>query len=63
VGQKRILVEITIVHRLSEDKHDRLVNTGLPSLEIDLEEFQTRPATCALLPQGESAVDFSSEAR
>ena len=42
---REILVEITVFHRLMPDKRARLVETGVPSFEIDLGVFQIQQAT------------------
>lgn len=42
---KEILVEITVFHRLMPEKRERLVETGLPSFEIDLSSFKVKQAT------------------
>lgn len=46
-GNQEILVEITVFHRLMPDKRDRLVATGIPSLQIELGEFKVTQATRA----------------
>ncbi|OYY94433.1 MAG: hypothetical protein B7Y41_06250 [Hydrogenophilales bacterium 28-61-23] len=42
---REILVEITVFHRLMPDKQARLVETGVPSFEINLGVFQIQQAT------------------
>lgn len=46
---KEILVEITVFHRLMPEKRERLVETGLPSFEIDLSSFKVKQATRSLV--------------
>lgn len=46
-GDQEILVEITVFHRLMPDKRDRLVATGVPSIQIELAEFKVLQATRA----------------
>lgn len=47
VGDREILVEITVFHRLMPEKLDRLIATGISSLQIDLSEFKVSQATRA----------------
>jgi hypothetical protein len=47
VGDREILVEITVFHRLMPEKLDRLISTGISSLQIDLSEFKVSQATRA----------------
>lgn len=42
---RRLLLEVTVFHRLMPDKLDRLQRTGLPILEVDLGVFRTKQAT------------------
>jgi len=42
---REILVEITVFHRLMPEKQARLIETGVPVLEIDLGVFKTQQAT------------------
>lgn len=42
---REILVEITVFHRLMPEKQARLIETGVPILEIDLGVFKTQQAT------------------
>lgn len=42
---REILVEITVFHRLMPDKQSRLIETGVPTIEIDLSVFKTQQAT------------------
>lgn len=42
---REILVEITVFHRLMPEKQTRLIETGVPILEIDLGVFKTQQAT------------------
>lgn len=44
-----ILIEITVFHRLMPDKQERLVETEISSIQINLEQFQSRQATRELL--------------
>jgi len=46
---RRILVEITVFHRLMPEKQQRLIDTGLPSFEIDLGIFKTQQASRELV--------------
>ncbi|MBK7955410.1 MAG: hypothetical protein IPK02_16495 [Candidatus Accumulibacter sp.] len=46
---KEILVEITVFHRLMPKKQERLIETGLPSFEIDLSAFKSKQATRELV--------------
>lgn len=43
--ERRLLIEVTVFHRLMPDKQERLEKTGLAILEIDLNEFRTMQAT------------------
>ncbi len=45
----KILIEVTVFHRLMPDKQERLVKTGIPSIQIDLGQFKTKQATRVLL--------------
>ena len=45
VRDREILVEITVFHRLMPEKLERLVSTGIASLQIDLAEFKVTQAT------------------
>jgi competence protein CoiA len=45
IADQEILVEITVFHRLMPEKRDRLIATGIPSLQIDLSEFKVSQAT------------------
>jgi hypothetical protein len=47
IADREILVEITVFHRLMPEKRDRLIATGLSSLQIDLSEFKESQATRA----------------
>jgi len=47
IADREILVEITVFHRLMPDKRERLQATGLPSMQIDLDEFKVQHATRA----------------
>jgi C4-dicarboxylate-specific signal transduction histidine kinase len=47
VADREILVEITVFHRLMPEKLDRLIATGISSLQIDLSEFKVSQATRA----------------
>ena len=47
VADREILVEITVFHRLMPEKRDRLIATGISSLQIDLSEFKVSQATRA----------------
>jgi len=47
VADREILVEITVFHRLMPEKRERLLATGIPSLQIDLSEFKVSQATRA----------------
>ena len=42
---REILVEITVFHRLMPEKQSRLIETGVPTIEIDLSVFKTQQAT------------------
>jgi hypothetical protein len=44
-GDQRLHVEIVVFHRLGEDKRDRLVQCGVPCIEIDLSAFQSQQAS------------------
>lgn len=44
-----ILIEVTVFHRLMPDKQERLVETKIPSIQINLEQFKSRQATRELL--------------
>lgn len=45
----RILIEVTVFHRLMPDKQARLIKTEIPSIQIDLGQFKSRQATRELL--------------
>lgn len=45
----KILIEVTVFHRLMPDKQERLVKTEIPSMQINLEQFKSRQATRDLL--------------
>ena len=45
IRDREILVEITVFHRLMPEKLERLVSTGIASLQIDLAEFRVTQAT------------------
>ncbi len=45
----KILIEVTVFHRLMPDKLARLVKTEIPSMQINLEQFKTRQVTRDLL--------------
>ncbi|MCF8198700.1 MAG: hypothetical protein K9J42_08035 [Sulfuritalea sp.] len=47
VADREILVEITVFHRLMPEKRDRLIATGISSMQIDLGEFKVSQATRA----------------
>jgi hypothetical protein len=47
VADREILVEITVFHRLMPEKRERLIATGISSLQIDLGEFKVSQATRA----------------
>jgi len=47
VADREILVEITVFHRLMPEKRERLIATGISSLQIDLSEFKVSQATRA----------------
>lgn len=47
VADREILVEITVFHRLMPEKRDRLIATGISSMQIDLSEFKVSQATRA----------------
>lgn len=52
IGQLKgheILIEVTVFHRLMPDKQERLVETKIPSIQINLEQFKSRQATRELL--------------
>lgn len=42
---RRLLIELTVFHRLMPDKRERLVKTGIPSVHVDLGRFRTWQAT------------------
>ncbi len=44
-----ILIEVTVFHRLMPDKRERLVETRIPSIQINLEQFKSRQVTRDLL--------------
>lgn len=44
-----ILIEVTVFHRLMPDKKERLLETKIPSMQINLEQFQAKQATRGLL--------------
>lgn len=48
-SDRRLIVEITVFHRLMPEKQERLKKTGLAILEIDLAEFKTKQVTRELL--------------
>ena len=48
---RRILVEITVFHRLNPEKRQRFIDTGLPSFEIDLSIFKIQQASRALVEE------------
>ncbi|WP_294268000.1 competence protein CoiA family protein [Propionivibrio sp.] len=48
---RRILVEVTVFHRLMPEKRQRLIDTGLASFEIDLGIFKTRQASRDLVEE------------
>lgn len=45
----KIVIVISVIHRLREEKQRRLIATGLPALEIDLGQFRRTQATRTLL--------------
>lgn len=45
----KILIEVTVFHRLMPDKLARLAQTEIPSMQINLEQFQSRQANRSLL--------------
>ncbi|MDX8399941.1 MAG: competence protein CoiA family protein, partial [Gallionellaceae bacterium] len=45
----QILIEITVFHRLMPDKRARLIETKIPSMQINLEQFKSMQASRALL--------------
>ena len=45
----RVIVEITVFHRLMPEKRERIQNTGLASVEIELSRFKSTQATRELL--------------
>ncbi len=45
----KILIEVTVFHRLMPDKQERLVETKIPSIQINLEQFKSRQVTRELL--------------
>ena len=45
----KILIEVTVFHRLMPDKQARLIKTGIPSIQIDLGQFKSSQATRELL--------------
>jgi len=49
VGDREILVEITVFHRLMPEKRDRLLQTGKAVVEIDLGVFKSVQASRELL--------------
>lgn len=48
---RRLLIEVTVFHRLMPDKAQRLKQTGLAVLELDLSELKTTQATRAKLEE------------
>ena len=46
---RTVLVEISVFHRLMPAKQQRIIETGFPSFQINLNQFKTRQATRALL--------------
>ena len=46
---RTILVEISVFHRLMPEKQQRIIETGIPSFQINLSQFKTKQATRALL--------------
>lgn len=42
---RQLLIEVTVFHRLMPEKRERLQQTGLAILELDLSEFKTKQAT------------------
>lgn len=42
---RKLLIEVTVFHRLMPEKRERLQATGLAILELDLSEFKTKQAT------------------
>ena len=46
---RQILVEVTVFHRLMPEKRQLLIDTGLPSFEIDLSIFKTQQASRELV--------------
>lgn len=48
---REILAEVTVFHRLMPEKRERLIATGVPSVEINLSEFKTRQATRELVEE------------
>lgn len=45
----KILIEVTVFHRLMPDKQERLIKAEIPSIQIDLGQFKSRQATRELL--------------
>lgn len=46
---RTVLVEISVFHRLMPEKQQRIIETGLPSFQININQFKNRQATRALL--------------
>lgn len=46
---RKVIVEITVFHQLQPDKRKRLIETGIPCFQINLERFKTRQVTKSLL--------------
>ncbi len=49
IQNRKILIEISVFHRLMPDKRSRLLATGIPSIQIDLKRFKSTQVNRKLL--------------
>jgi hypothetical protein len=57
---RQLIIEVTVFHRISPDKQERIEQTGIGAMEIDLSRFKTEQAT---LPKLEDAIFCDSSIR
>jgi hypothetical protein len=46
---RHLIIEVTVFHRISPDKQERIEQTGIGAMEIDLSRFKSEQATLAKL--------------
>jgi len=49
LNSHEVLIEISVFHRLMPDKEERIIATGIPSFQINLNQFTAKQATKELL--------------